>query len=237
MNRRSFFKLGAGAAGIALIPSFVFAGVAAAVGDQLSRLTSEQLSHLNIAFPTKVEKPEGGVSVTFELKPIVARRFNEKIYVLFETERRLRVYDSTGFQVSSVSIDNEIGNVRDFCVTYDDLIYVVSGTLNQVVCISSDGQLVNIIGEFGWERSEQLNGPVSITMDANGMLHVLNSGTNTIKVFNNSGVFLYEYGKKRWGRRNRYAKLDGKQQIAVYEQSLSSAKWKFSLDGKQIYGL
>ena len=234
MERRTFVKLGTGAFGAALFPGTVLAELSSDSDPQLTRLTSQQLTQINIPFPSQTVTPDNGASVTFTLNPRIARRFADKVYVLFDTEKRLRVFDLQGSQLSTISVADSIGTVRDFYVTDNGVVHLLSSTLHQVVSVSSSGDIISRLGEFGWERPEQLNGPASLTVDAEGKLHILNTGTNTIKVFNDSGAFLFEYGQNRWGRRRSYQFLDGKQVISVYEHDLSKVGWQFNPQGQLV---
>lgn len=234
MERRTFVKLGTGAFGAALLPGFALAGLSTDSDPQFTRLTSQQLTQLNIRFPTQTVTPENGLSVTFALNPRIARRFADKVYVLFGTEKQLRVFDHQGSQISSIPVAESIGTMSDFYVTDNGGVYLLSSTLHQVIAVSSIGDIISRLGELGWERPEQLNGPKSLTVDGEGRLHILNVGTNTIKVFNDSGAFLFEYGQNRWGRRQNYQHLDGKQVVSVYEYDLTKVKWQFDPQGQLV---
>lgn len=234
MKRRDFIKLGTSAVGVVLFPCSVLAEQPTNKEQQITRLTSEALNQLSISFPTKTVTSQNGEAVTFPLSPRIARRFANKVYVLFDTEKQLRVFDLQSNQCSSIPVDKSIGTVRDFYVTDNGLVYFLSSSLHQVILISSSGDIVNRIGEFGWERKEQLNAPRSLTIDAEGRLHILNAGTNSVKVFNNSGAFLFEYGKNQWGSRRNYQYLDGNDVISVYEHNLEKVKWQFSLQGRLV---
>jgi len=198
----------------------------------ISRLSSEDIHNLGIKAPIKHTSSPQGVVASFELKLRIARQYQQGIYLWFDTEKQIRVYDEYGFEQKSIPLPVSVSAIKDFALdSYGNLFILPKGQHN-ILWISGQGDELGVIGGFGTEMAEQLNGPRSLTVDNQDRLHVLDGGSRTVKVFKNNGVFLYEYGQSRWHNQRRLHSLDGRERIAIKGGMMQDSLWQFSQTGK-----
>ncbi|WP_281560783.1 hypothetical protein [Thalassomonas sp. RHCl1] len=236
MDRRRFIVTGSAVAGTLALPvkSFAMSEVSKGLtkATDSSRLPADRLTSLGIQAPLKQVTAPGGHDVSFPLKMRIARQYRQKIYVWFETEPVIRVYDLTGNEQSPVSLPASMGVVKDFALDSQDNIFILDAGQHQITWLSPQGDILAYIGGFGMDLAEQLNGPASLTLDSKDHLHVLNAGSRTIKVYKNNGVFLFEYGQSRWGKQRKLLSLDGSETISASGGMMKDSRWHFSPSGQ-----
>ncbi|MBB1488389.1 hypothetical protein [Oceanospirillum sediminis] len=236
MDRRQFLFSGTTAAVMASVPAMTLSQLSIASGEVgMTRLTESELSNMGLLTRNMdIVSADGGV-VTVPMKAQVARRYQGQVYVWFETDQAIRVYDQSGNSLLTVSLGQSVA-VQDFAVdSYGNLFVLMAGS-HEVLWLDSQGAVLGSIGRFGTELPEQLNGPVSLTIDALDNLHVLNAGSRTVKVFSGSGVYLHDYGQSRWLSERRLSSVDGTSQVQVTGGDKNNSQWLFSLDGHLISG-
>ncbi|WDD98528.1 hypothetical protein [Thalassomonas actiniarum] len=236
MDRRRFIVTSSAVAGTLALPVKSFAMAEASKGlnkvPDNSRLPTSKLTSLGIQAPLKQVTAPGGHDVSFPLKMRVARQYRQKIYVWFETEPMIRVYDLAGNEQSPVSLPDSVGILKDFALDSMDNIFILSAGQHQITWLGPQGDMLGYIGDFGMDLAEQLNGPASLTLDSEDHLHVLNAGSRTIKVYKNNGVFLFEYGQSRWGKERKLLSLDGTDTISASGGIMKDSRWHFSPSGQ-----
>jgi len=197
-----------------------------------SRLSAIDIKKLNIKAPIKHTSSPEGVAVSFPLKLRIARQYEKKIFLWFDTEAVIRVYDEYAFELNSIPLPQSVHSLNDFALDSKGNLFILAQGQHQIIWLSKQGDELGVIGEFGIELPEQLNGALSMTLDNEDQLHVLNAGTSTIKVYKNNGVFLFEYGQSRWQKQRRLHSVDGKETIAIKGGMMKDNLWQFSLSGE-----
>lgn len=235
MDRRQFITSSSMILGITGISGASWAKIEApnqASGE--TRLTKEYLSSLGISPQITHIIAPGGQSVAVPLQARIIRQFDGYIYTWSETERLIRVYDETGNASLHINLPGQFGALKDFTLDSNGNIYAISSGQNYVTWLDNQGYVLGTIGAAGIDLPEQLNGPVSLTMDSFENLHVLNAGTKTIKVFSTSGAYLYEYGQSRWLKARSIQSIDGTEKIIVKGGLHQDNIWQFSPAGKLL---
>ncbi|WCN08272.1 hypothetical protein [Marinomonas mediterranea] len=236
MNRRQALVTGLGVAASLGMTNIAFSSDLSEIGgsvEELTRLTSAQLSSLGLAARDVSTVRFDGAQVTLPMKAMVARRYNANLYIKYELESVIRVFDANGYPLNTISLPDSL-QVKDFAIDSYGNVFVLSSGKHEITWLDSQGNIVSTIGHFGWQLPAELNGPKSITIDEYNQIHVLNSGTRSIKVFTTSGSFVNEYGQSRWLPERRLGSLDGYAKIYVTEGPSGDKTWLFSTDGEFI---
>lgn len=197
-----------------------------------SRISKTQFAELDIPSPIAHIQAPNGQTVAVPLQAQVIRQYNEAVYVWFETENLLRVYNQSGEALSQVQLPTD--SLKDFTLDNSGYIYLLESGKHEITWINAQGDILGTIGSFGYQAPEQLNGPRSLTVDSHNSVHVLNAGTRTVKVFSAQGAYLYEYGQSRWFNERRLHSIDGESMITVSGGSMQNSSWQFSLDGQLV---
>jgi len=204
------------------------------IAPNTTRLSLADINKLGIKAPfTHAVSPNNDI-VSFALKMRIARRYQDLIFIWFDTENMIRIYDEFGTQSNAIPLPKHISSLKDFAFDSMGNLFVLPQGQHHILWLSEQGYELGYIGEFGIELSEQLNGPVSLTIDLNDQIHVLNAGTRTIKVFSNNGVFLFEYGQNRRGKQKQIHSIDGKKNIILKGGMMKDRTWQLSPKGKLL---
>ena len=125
----------------------------------------------------------------------------------------------------------EFQNPFDVCLDDEGRIVVAEYTSNRIQVISKEGEIHSIFGDSG---PEKLNHPVGCIPFKN-MIFVSDYGNHFIKVFDQSGTFLYKFGKQgdRDGHFNypRLMHVDSSSNLLVCDHGNNRVQ-QFSLDGR-----
>lgn len=197
-----------------------------------SRISKAQFSALNIPSPIAHIQAPGGQSVAVPMQAQIIRQYNESVYVWFETESLLLEYSQNGEALSQIQLPTN--SLKDFAMDSSGYIYLLQSGKHEITWMNIQGDILGSIGGFGLDMPEQLNGPLSLTVDSHDNVHVLTSGSRTVKVFNAQGVFLNEYGQSRWLNERQLRSVDGESLITVSGGSMQNNSWQFSLDGQLV---
>lgn len=239
MERRTFIKLGSSVCATTMVglPQFLHAEDAGALAsEQTTRLHTKAIKELGIVFPSQVISPPSGDDVVVTMKPEVIRRYSDNLYVHFEQQDSIQVFDKQGTLKGNILYPDLAYGVKDFAIDEElQLIYLLPRGKARIEVIDFQGDLVDSIGEFGIELVEQLNGPRSITLDANKRLHVLCAGSNQVKVFDNNGAYQFSYRASFARQPQRMRQLDGIEEIHISGGLLKERSWKFTIEGQAIY--
>ncbi|MCO7188986.1 MULTISPECIES: hypothetical protein [unclassified Pseudoalteromonas] len=241
MERRTFLKASSYLCASGVLP------VSALAADSIAFTNSEQntqrvsgnlLEEIARHAPSVSMEAPSGESVQVTLRPSVVRRYNTFIYVYFEMSNEITVFDLSGTTIGTIKLPQGFSNVSDFAVEPNQqLLYFIERGHHQVIVANFFGEQLAQIGEFGTEVVSQLNGPKSLTLDGDGRVHVLESGTSSVKVFGNNGAFLYSYGQTRLGKQPMYKTLDGTEQIVITGGQLGDRKWVFNHEARKLTAL
>ncbi|WP_143764325.1 NHL repeat-containing protein [Cognaticolwellia mytili] len=242
MDRRKFIISGSAIASTLAIPMSsyakseiagdLFTKKAAKKSAGKTRLSAVNIRKLGIKAPLKQVIAPGGQTVQFPLNMRIARQYQSTIYVWFETEPAIRIYDQNGVETGAITLPESMSSLKDFALDTMGNIFILAVGEQQVSWISAQGDILGTVGEFGIDLADQLNGATSLTIDAQDRLHVLNTGSRTIKVFKNNGVYLFEYGQSRWGKERKLLTIDGTQGISASGGMMRDSLWHFSLLGQ-----
>lgn len=233
MDRRQFLFSGTTAAAMVSVPTLTLSGIALASGTDTSRLNDAELNSLNLSHRyIEVLSADGG-TMSVPMQARVARRYNDQVYVWFDTDHAIRVFDLSGTAVGEIPL-TQSGLLKDFGLDSYGNIFVLYSGIHAIQWLDYQGNLLGSIGQFGMDSPEMLNGPVSLTVDAQDNLHVLNAGTRSVKVFTANGVYLRDYGQSRWLSERRLSSIDGLNQIRVTGGMENKNHWLFSLDGRLV---
>ncbi len=242
MERRTFIKLGSSicASGALGLPQLICAEEtsvtqqAMSIGDK-TRLTPNALSSIGIEYPVQLMSPPSGKDVLVTMPPRVVRGYNTRIYIHFELQDYIAVYDELGGLIDKVVNADFAHGIKDFAVDEElALIYVLLRGESLVRVINFQGEVLDQIGEFGIELAEQLNGPSSLTLDANKRLHVLCTGSNMVKVYADTGAYLFAYRASFARKPRRMRSIDGFEVITITTGDRQQRKWLFTLQGKPV---
>ncbi|MBQ4811372.1 hypothetical protein J8M20_08490 [Pseudoalteromonas luteoviolacea] len=219
MKRRSFLK---SSMSVCAASTFLATGsVWAQVGESnavsyTQRLTESDLNALQFTFPTSLVESPQNTLIEVTLNPVVARRYSNKVYVLFELSKHISIYGSLGEKVGEIHLPKTLGHIKDFAIDEQhQRLFVASGDAHSIYVIGFNGQLLNSFGEYGVELPHQLSGIKSITSDSRGFLHILNAYTNDVKVFDGQGVYQFSYGPKSLTKNTTLSSIDGYQTIRL----------------------
>ncbi|MGC0119371.1 hypothetical protein [Pseudoalteromonas piscicida] len=231
MKRRTFMFAGAALTVASVLPpvsfarqSFTASGVSK---DTTERLPENLLNELGIQVPIRDALSPSGERVSFQKRANIIRRYGDSLYVYFEHERVIRVFDTQGNPDSNeLPLPKYISDLKDFAVdpTLQQL-YLLQPGKHHIVLADFGGEIVSTFGEFGIEQDYQLNGPKSITIGKSNQLFVLNSGSSSIKVFDSNGVFLKNYTLSQKQKRT-VTSIDGANQIIINGGKFSDRQWK-----------
>ncbi|WP_125720345.1 hypothetical protein [Pseudoalteromonas rubra] len=241
MERRTFLKSGSLLCASGVLPVSAFAANASTFTfseQDTQRVDASTLDKLGLTAPKMSVQAPSGEQITLTLKPSVSRRYGDLLYVYFEMGKEIAVFDIDGNQQGAITLPDGVGLVGDFAIEpSQQLVYLIEHGHHHITVASFYGEKLGQIGEFGIDVVEQLNGPKSITLDADGHLHILEMGTYSIKVFNNNGAFLYSYGQTRFTKQPVYKSLDGTQHVVVSGGLLGDRKWIFRKEVRKLTAL
>lgn len=242
MDRRRFILSSSAVAGTLALPvkSYTLSGVsdnlvAAKLKDKAAgntRLSAKEITKLGIKRPLKQVTAPGDHTVSFPLNIRIARQYQQSVYLWFETESVIRIYDQLGNEQSSIPLPASMSLLKDFALDAQGNIFILGTGQHQITWLSEQGDILGTIGHFGTDSAEQLNGPASLTVDQQDRIHVLNAGSRTIKVFKNNGVYLFEYGQSRWGKQRKLLAIDGTENISASGGMMRDSRWHFSPAGQ-----
>ncbi|WP_145925113.1 hypothetical protein [Pseudoalteromonas luteoviolacea] len=196
------------------------------------RLHDSELQSKGIINPATFIKNPQQTMVEISLKSRVARRYGSKVYVLFESKNQIDIYDDKGRKVAFVSLNM---HVKDFAVDEKrQRIFVVGETTYSIYVLDFNGEIVGSFGEFGTELEHHLNGIKSITCDEAGYVHVLDSHTNNIKLYDSQGVYVKSYGPTKIYAKTRLLSIDGYNSITVVGGKFADTVYKFDISGRPL---
>ncbi|MGR5149441.1 hypothetical protein ACQKP8_23205 [Photobacterium alginatilyticum] len=223
-----------GAASVAGLSAPVFANnqlsTDGAAQNNCSRLTEQQVSSLGINAPTfTVETPQGEtLTLTRQLR--MARRYQDLLYLSYQNESSIHVYDSASLQSRfEIPFSDQLGILKDFAVSESGDVYALFTGEHAITHLSSNGAFVQTIGEFGIDKPQQLNGPGSLTIDSLGNIHVWDSGARQIKVFTPDNQFVRQYGQARLSPVKMVKSIDGRDPIVVVGGNSGDQVWSFQV--------
>ncbi|MFO6424108.1 hypothetical protein [Motilimonas sp. KMU-193] len=230
MKRRDFICSGMAAVSVAGVAPMSLS-VAAVTNPGYSRLSRQEARNLGISPYTQVVLGADGFGVPLDIEPRIVRRYQEVVYVWFDTLPEIHQYDQHGQLSGKVSLPEQVTALNDFAVDSENNIYLLPRGHHQIVQLDSRGLVLNVLGEFGTSLSHHLNGPTSLTLDRENRIHVLNTGSRTIKVFNAKGQPEHEYGQSRWLKDRQFHEIDGLEEIRVTGGTHRDNAWYFSSHG------
>ncbi|MDQ3657718.1 MAG: 6-bladed beta-propeller [Chloroflexota bacterium] len=113
-------------------------------------------------------------------------------------------HDSAGYVSYKLGAEDGAGDERITFTqpwgmyVFNKILYVVDRSRHDVTAIelkakSRDNKFLHRFGGFG-SSNGQFNNPHSVAIDAQGNIHVTDSGNNRVQVFSPQGVFLGKYG-------------------------------------------
>ncbi|KZN63867.1 hypothetical protein [Pseudoalteromonas luteoviolacea] len=238
MERRSFLK---SSVSVCAASTFLSAGPLWADthdSNEVSytqRLTGSDLNSLHINPPSSLLENPQNTLVKVQLKPIVARRYSSNVYILFELSKHISVYDNLGEKISEIPFPNALGHIKDFAIDErHQRIFVASRNAYSIHVLDFSGQLINTFGNYGIELPHQVSGIKSITSDNRGFLHILNSYTNDVKVFDGQGVYQFSYRPKSLTKNTTLSSIDGYQTIRLSGGKFKDIVYTLNVDGKTI---
>ncbi|OLQ75717.1 hypothetical protein BIT28_13405 [Photobacterium proteolyticum] len=236
-QRRQIIGTGFAALGVASVAGLsapVFANnqlsTDGAAQDNCSRLTEQQVAALGINVPTfAVEAPQGEtLTLTRQLR--MARRYQDLLYLSYQNESSIHVYDSASLQSRfEIPFSDQLGILKDFAVSESGDVFALFTGQHAITHLSSNGAFVQAIGEFGIDKPQQLNGPGSLTIDSLGNIHVWDSGARQIKVFTPDNQFVRQYGRARLNPVQMVKSIDGRDPIVVVGGNSGDQVWSFQV--------
>ncbi|MET1283025.1 hypothetical protein [Vibrio navarrensis] len=244
-QRRQIIGTGLAALGIASLAGLsapVFAdnqlSKNSTVQNNCSRLTEQQVAQFGIKAPSfTVETPEGEI-LTLSRRLRVARRYQDLMYLSYQNESSIHVYDSVSLLPRyEILFDAELGTLKDFAVSESGDVFVLLTGQHTIAHLSSNGAFIKSIGEFGIDKPQQLNGPSSLTVDSLGNLHVWDAGSRQIKVFTPNNQFVRQYGQARFSSVRTVRSIDGREALVVLGGALGDREWRFTQDGSALPSL
>lgn len=238
-QRRQIIGTGLAALGVASVAGLSASVLAnnqlstdGAAQDNCSRLTEQQVAALGINVPTfTVEAPQGEtLTLTRQLR--MARRYQDLLYLSYQNESLIHVYDSASLQSRfEIPFSDQLGILKDFAVSESGDVFALFTGQHAITHLSSNGAFVQAIGEFGIDKPQQLNGPGSLTIDSLGNIHVWDSGARQIKVFTPDNQFVRQYGQTRFSPVQVVKSIDGRESLVVKGGVLGDREWHFTPDG------
>ena len=162
---------------------------------------------------------------------------NDEILIADQLNHRMQhINIQTGTVVKSfVKYGSEKG-VRlktplDVCLNDEEHIVVTEYGNNRIQVLSQEGETISILGDSG---PEKLNSPGSCILYKN-MFLVADGGNNCVKAFNQSGTFLYKFGKQG-NQDGQFTSpcgmlLDSSNNLLVCDRKNNRVQ-QFSLDGR-----
>ncbi|MCF2858298.1 hypothetical protein L1286_12495 [Pseudoalteromonas sp. SMS1] len=238
MERRSFLKSSVSVCATSSLFSSAYLW-AQSNGTRLERhtqrLSGDDLRQLQSQFPTLLISSPQNTPVEVTLKPVIARRYANQAYILFELSKEVLIFNRVGEQVGAIPVPSVIGHIKDFAVDEKrQRIFVVSGNTHSIYTIDFNGHIQNIFGEFGIELPQQLSGIKSITLDDRGLVHILNGYSNNVKVFDDQGVYQFSYAPRTFGKQANLESIDGYQTIRILGGKFRDIVYTFDVYGKPV---
>ncbi|MCG7550235.1 hypothetical protein [Pseudoalteromonas sp. Of7M-16] len=196
------------------------------------RLSEQELTLSKLDYPSSlVENPQQEI-VKVRLKPQIARRYSNKIYILFESSNSIDIYDEHGRKISEIPL---MVHVKDFTIDEKrQRVFVIGETAFTVYTLDFNGEILGSFGEFGVELKHQLSGIKSITCDKAGHVHILNTYSNDIKKFDSQGVYLMSYAPTSLTKQPKLLSIDGYDFIEVVGGKFADTVYKFDIAGRSI---
>ncbi|MDK1288475.1 hypothetical protein [Pseudoalteromonas umbrosa] len=196
------------------------------------RLNDSELLSTKINPPALlIENPQQTI-VEINLKARVARRYGSKVYILFESTNQIKIYDDKGQKVGFVPLNM---HVKDFAIDEKrQRLFVIGETSYSIYVLNFKGEVLGSFGEFGTELEHQLSGIKSITCDELGYVHVLDSNSNNIKLYDSQGVYLKSYGPRSLYAKTRLSTIDGYHSITALGGKFADTVYKFDISGQPL---
>lgn len=240
MKRRTFLKLSPSVLLSSALPFEVLCNESKKserIDSNFRRLNEDDLQNLGISYPTHSIKTPNNTYITLPQKPYVIRRYQEQVYVNFELDNAIYVYDSSGEITNYIVFSMDVGPLKDFAIDFEkQLVYLLERSKHHIVVISFSGEFQSSIGQFGLDLEHDLNGPSSITVDSNGWLHILEGISSKVKVFDTNGSFLFSYNKSRFNKKLRPNQIDGYKKVTLSSIEGEEPHWFFD-DTRKILSL
>lgn len=234
MKRRGFIKSAvimsaSSAAGVSMP---VWAHKSKRTTAYTQRLNNSELLSWNVTNPAiLIENPQQTI-VEVSLKPRVARRYGSKVYILFESMNQIDIYDDKGTVLGFIPLSM---HVKDFAIDEKhQRLFVTGETSYSIYALDFEGDVLGSFGEFGNELDHQLNGVKSITCDASGYIHVLDSHSNSIKIYDSQGIYLKSYGPRELYTKTRLLTIDGYNSITAIGGKFADTVYKFDISGQPL---
>ena len=171
-------------------------------------------------------KHPGGVSFLNDNEVLIADELNHSIqHINIQTGTIVKIFGKHGAR------KGEFKNPVGVCLDDEGRIVVADGCNHRIQVLSEDGKPISI---FVNRHLEKLRYPFSCIPYKEKYL-VTDSGNSCIKVFDQSGTFLYKFGK--WGDRDGQFKLprcllvDSCNNLLVCDRNNNRVQ-QFSLDGR-----
>jgi len=195
-----------------------------------SRLSEQQVLQMGLKAPSFTVEAPDGVVMTLTRKLRVARQYQELLYLAYENEPSIHVYDvGSLLHRFDIQFNDQFGVLKDFAVSDNGDVYALFSGQHAIFHLSSNGSLIQTISEFGIDKPEHLNGPRSLTIDSQGNIHVWDAGTRHIKVFTTDNQFVRQYGKARLSPITLVQDIDGRDPIIVTGGQSTKQTWIFTV--------
>ena len=167
-----------------------------------------------------------GVSFVNDKEILIAEELNHRIqHINIQTGTVMKSFGKCGFG------KGEFKNAVDVCLDDEGRIVVTEGCGHRIQVLSKDGETISI---FGNSYPEKLSFPMSCFPYKNKFL-LTDMGNHCLKVFDQSGTFLYKFGKR--GNNNGqlswplHMHLDSSNNVLVCDTKNNRIQ-QFSLDGR-----
>jgi DNA-binding beta-propeller fold protein YncE len=168
---------------------------------------------------------------------------NGEIYVVERNNGRISVFDSQGkfkrFIGSLGLIYGRTYSPEGICL-HDDTIFLADTRNHRIQIFDKHGEVLLVIGEMG-DRDDQFRLPTSLEVTKDGLLYVVDSKHNYIKVISLEGKFIKKFGgtstkEKEKGSFNHPSgiSLDEKRDRVYVSDTMNDRIQVFNLEGKFV---
>lgn len=153
---------------------------------------------------TRLKIIQTGVKTTVAVEIKRTRISSPKLYVADSDNNRIQILSLDGVPVFQFGSEgDESGQFKKpegVAVNSNGVIYVADTQNNRIQIFSTDGIFLTAFGKYGTSEEGKksaevvFQNPKAITIDAENLVYVLDSGNNRIQVFKEDGAFVGEIG-------------------------------------------
>ena len=173
----------------------------------------------------------------------IAVDVSEEIYVVERNNGRISVFDTMGTFKRFISalglIYGRTYSPEGICLAHDT-IFLADTRNHRIQLFDKHGEVQRVIGEMG-DRDDQFRLPRGVAVSTEGLLYVVDSKHNVIKVFSMAGKFIKKFGgtstkEKERGLFNQPTgiSLDEKKGRVYVSDTMNNRIQIFDLEGKSI---